>query len=321
MKTLAWNDGHTLRGKGTGAVGIIKETDRNRSIGARARAILESEYIVNIINCTVDESANDMKEMVDKANNAKADAFISNHVNAGGGVGIEGFYSCRNKNQDSIDRGRTIYNELVHTKSCLNARRYCDDKSYKGFELYVLKNTNMEAFLFEIGFVDNQRDVDAINEEEIAQAYARGIAKAYNLDKKVKKIDFPIAMFGHIQGGEDQRASGVNQCSIGTRNQALRLEALQINIDGIDFEYMVHLQGYCDTPFVPRGFMLGSMNLGLRIEGFQLNVKSIPDGYKLQYRVNLQGIGLTEWVDAGTFAGTRGESRRLEYVEIRIVSI
>lgn len=184
MKIIAWNDGHTLRGKGTGASSLIKETDRNRAIGTRARQILEADYEdIKIINCTIDESSDDMKEAVTIANNAKADIFISNHVNAGGGVGFEGFYS-RLACQKTIDLGRVIYDELIVTNSCLRARRYCDDFGYKGFDLYVLKYTNMPSLLFEIGFVDNQECVRAINNEEVAQAYARGIAKALGLKKK-----------------------------------------------------------------------------------------------------------------------------------------
>ncbi len=180
---LGWNDGHTLEGAGTGAQKFIKETDRNRRIGNKVKSILKNEYIVDIIDCTINKSSNDMRDAVNKANNAKCDVFISNHVNAGGGVGFEGFYS-RYAKQNDIAKGKIIYDELVKTKSCLAARRYCSDYSYKKFDLYVLKNTTMPAFLFEIGFVDNQKCINAINEDEVARAYVNGIVKAYNIKKK-----------------------------------------------------------------------------------------------------------------------------------------
>lgn len=184
MLNIGWNDGHTLSGIGTGAVGIIKETDRDRRIGSKARNILLNEYEgVQITNCTIDKSNNDMAEAVKIANDNKCDVFISNHVNAGGGIGFEGFHS-RMASSDDIAKGRIIYNRLVATKSCLDDRRYCSDYSYKGYDLYVLRNTSMPAFLFEIGFVDNQRCVNTVNEDEVARAYAEGIAEAYGLKKK-----------------------------------------------------------------------------------------------------------------------------------------
>lgn len=179
---IAWNDGHTLSGTGTGAVGIIKETDRNRRIGALAKKYLLEYENVEIVNCTIDKSENDMYDAVTKANNAGANLFVSNHVNAGGGVGFETFYS-RYSTQDNINKAKTIHKYLVSTKSCLKDRRCIDDYSFLGYDLYVLLNTKMDAILCEIGFVDNQTDVNAVNDDEVARAYAAGIAAAYGLKK------------------------------------------------------------------------------------------------------------------------------------------
>jgi len=182
---IGWNDGHTLSGKGTGAAKIIKETDRNRKIGALAKKYLLEYEGVEIVNCTIDKSENDMYEAVTRANNANCDLFVSNHVNAGGGAGkgFESFYS-RKSTASNIAKAKIIHKHLVATKSCLLNRRCCDDYSYKGYDLYVLINTKMDAILCEIGFVDNQECVDAVNDDEVARAYANGIAEAYGLKKK-----------------------------------------------------------------------------------------------------------------------------------------
>lgn len=180
---IGWNDGHTLSGIGTGAVGIIKETDRNRTIGLLARKYLLEYEDVEIVNCTIDISENDMYEAVTKANNSNCDLFVSNHVNAGGGVGFETFYS-RYSTADNIRKAKIIHKYLVATKSCLKDRRCTDDYSFLGYDLYVLKNTKMDAILCEIGFVDNQDCVNAVNNDEVARAYAAGIAAAYGLKKK-----------------------------------------------------------------------------------------------------------------------------------------
>ena len=180
---IGWNDGHTLSGPGTGASGIIKETDRNRRIGALARKYLLEYEGVEIVNCTIDYSNNDMYEAVTRANNAGCNLFVSNHVNAGGGVGFETFYS-RKSTQTNINAAKIIHKHLVATRSCLLNRRCCDDYSYKGYDLYVLINTKMDAILCEIGFVDNQECVNTVNDDEVARAYASGIAEAYGLRKK-----------------------------------------------------------------------------------------------------------------------------------------
>lgn len=180
---IGWNDGHTLSGTGTGAAKIIKETDRNRAIGKLAKKYLLEYEGVEIVDCTIDRSENDMKDAVAKANNANCDLFVSNHVNAGGGKGFETFYS-RKSTASNIEKAKIIHAELCATKSCLANRRCCDDYSYKGYDLYVLINTKMDAILCEIGFVDNQSCVNAVNNDEVAKAYAAGIAKAYGLKKK-----------------------------------------------------------------------------------------------------------------------------------------
>ena len=47
------NDGHTLRGAGTGAVGIIKEGEHTRLVGEEVRRLLK-EKGNTVYNCTVD---------------------------------------------------------------------------------------------------------------------------------------------------------------------------------------------------------------------------------------------------------------------------
>lgn len=184
---IGWNDGHTLSGVGTGAVGIIKETDRNRRIGALARKYLLEYENVEIVDCTIDKSSNDMRDAVVKANNANCNLFVSNHVNAGGGKGFETYYS-RKSTQANINAAKIIHKHLVATKSCLLNRRCCDDYSYLKYDLYVLINTKMDAILCEIGFVDNAECVKAVNDDEVARAYATGIAEAYGLKKKVPVV-------------------------------------------------------------------------------------------------------------------------------------
>ena len=99
------------------------------------------------------------------------------------GKGFETFYS-RKSTQSNLDKAKIIHKHLVATKSCLLNRRCCDDYSYKGYDLYVLINTKMDAVLCEIGFVDNQTCVNAVNDDEVARAYATGIAESLRIKEK-----------------------------------------------------------------------------------------------------------------------------------------
>lgn len=308
------NEGHTVKGFGTGANGFINESEHTRKVGAELKEYLRRNG-AKVINCTVDyaNSTNESLELTIKlANNQELDWFVSIHFNAGKGEGVEVYTYEGRQYQDAIDVCKNISNLGFKNRGVKS-----------GTGLYVIKKTKAKSMLIEVCFVDSS---DASKYLEVgAKAIAEAIGKALLKNQGtppnniIEEKNFNMAMFGHIQGGETTINYGTNQCSIGTRNQSLRLEAFQLNIDGVEFEYMAHLQGYCDTPLMPRGSVLGTIGRGLRIEGFQINVTAIPKGYKLQYRGNLQGIGLTNWVDSGNYCGTKNESRRLEMIEVRVI--
>lgn len=180
--TIAINMGHTLSGKGTGAVGLVKETDKNREVGNKLITKLQ-DYNCKVLNCTIDKSNNDMYEACNKANVNNADVFISIHLNAGGGTGVETFYS-RYSNSRNIEFAKKVNSDLAATSVLSPSRRCCSDYSFHGYDLYVLKNTKMDAILVELGFVDNKKDVDRWNGELIANTMLNSIVSFYNLSKK-----------------------------------------------------------------------------------------------------------------------------------------
>ncbi|MBU3103007.1 N-acetylmuramoyl-L-alanine amidase [Clostridium gasigenes] len=180
IKKIAINMGHPTSGIGTGAVGIVKETDKNREVGNKLIAKL-NRYNVEVINCTIDYSSNDMAEACQRANDSGADVFISLHLNAGGGTGVETFYSHYSK-QKCIDLAHKINSDLANTNILSPSRRCMDDMDYYGYNLYVLKNTVMDAVLVELGFVDNAKDTDRFNSEIIAETMCKSIVEFYNLD-------------------------------------------------------------------------------------------------------------------------------------------
>lgn len=170
MIKIAINAGHTISGKGKGAVGYINESEETRKVVSALIPLLEAKGH-KVIDATVDTATTQsayLRKAVELANKSKADLFVSIHFNAGGGKGCEAYTWKGKKVKQAVD----ICDNL--SKEGLRNRGVKDGSSF-----YVVKYTNMTAILVEICFVDNKRDCDLykkIGVERIAKAIADGIA-------------------------------------------------------------------------------------------------------------------------------------------------
>ncbi|ASN72263.1 putative endolysin, partial [uncultured Caudovirales phage] len=139
--------GHTLKGYDTGARGSgLKEQDITREVGE----IVTSKLRVlghTVIECAID-SANSVDESLsyraNKANSNNVDLFISIHVNAGGGQGVEIYMS----HNPTFAAARKVLNNI--TALGFNNRGIKD-----GSNLYVIRNTKAKAMLIELFFIDS----------------------------------------------------------------------------------------------------------------------------------------------------------------------
>lgn len=174
MAKFVLNAGHTLKGKGTGAVGYLNESIEARAIVKELKRRLEEKgHDVIVINIDEAESqAEYLQAVVCVANRHRdADAFVSIHLNAGGGRGCEA-YTWRGR-KHSLAVG--VCNKL--SKLGFRNRGVKD-----GSNLYVIKKTYVEATLIEVCFVDNKEDADLYKKagaKRIAQTIMRGICDAY----------------------------------------------------------------------------------------------------------------------------------------------
>ena len=122
------------------------------------------------------------------ANDAKCDFFTSVHYNAMGdtwrdsGGGIESYhykYPVNTKDKPSVKFVETIHAELIKGTKLA-------DRGVKQANFYVLKNTNMIAGLFELGFMDVKTEAELMKSleyrKECAVELTRGICKYYGKD-------------------------------------------------------------------------------------------------------------------------------------------
>ena len=141
------NDGHTLSGAGTGAVGVIKEGEHTRLVGEEVRRLLKEKGIA-VFNCTVDyaETTNEsLSLVVQQANREDLDWFISIHFNAGGGKGVEVYTYEGRQYQDAID----VCNNI-------SALGFNNRGVKVGTGLYVIRRTKAKSMLIEVCFVDTE---------------------------------------------------------------------------------------------------------------------------------------------------------------------
>lgn len=174
------NCGHTLKGAGYGACGVINESEYTRKVGYALMKVLKNSGAA-VVDCTVDKAdtqAEYLKKVVNFANNKNLDWFISIHFNASAqhkANGVEVYTYKGRKYQDALD--------------------ICDNISKLGFKnrgvkdgtgLYVIKKTKAKAILVEVCFCDNSDDIhmyhEAGGEEAIAQAIYAGIQKTVEND-------------------------------------------------------------------------------------------------------------------------------------------
>ena len=157
------NAGHTKSGKGIGAYKYLNESREARRIAYHLLYLLTSTNH-EVIPAVYDVSSNNLKEAVTLSNNKAADLFISIHLNAGGGEGVECYTWRGEKNKKALD----ICNNIA-------ALGYKNRGIKDGSGLYVIKHTKAPAILVECCFIDNKRDTEKYNAYKMAEAIYNAI--------------------------------------------------------------------------------------------------------------------------------------------------
>ncbi|MBY0754522.1 N-acetylmuramoyl-L-alanine amidase [Clostridium sardiniense] len=177
--TMGVNDGHTISGPGSGAVGRIVEGKETRMVGGELRRLLANSG-VNVVNCTIDKASSTSQSLelvVRQANRQDLDWFIAIHFNAGGGRGVEVY----------TYKGRQ-YADAVEVCKNISKLGFINRGVKEGTGLYVIRKTKAKSMLIECCFVDTD-DANKylqVGYKAIAKAIAEAVVDTVNSTEPIK---------------------------------------------------------------------------------------------------------------------------------------
>jgi N-acetylmuramoyl-L-alanine amidase len=169
MSTFTINAGHTLSGKGTGAVGFINESKENRIVTNHVIRLLKALGHV-VIDCTIDKSNNYLKDAVGASNKHKADLAISIHFNSSKNESANGVETLVYNPKDSYT---TKYANAINKEIALLGYKNRGIKQRQ--DLSWLRDTTSKAILIECCFVSNESDTNKYNAVKMAEAIVKGL--------------------------------------------------------------------------------------------------------------------------------------------------
>ena len=151
-----------------GAKGLLDETAEDRKVTARVISALRAAGHT-VYDCTDDSGrtqGQNLANIVAKCNAHQVDLNISNHLNAGGGTGVEVW--CYDEKTKDI---------AVAICASVSSALGIPNRGVKySKNLYVLRKTAGSAILVECCFVDNQNDASHWNADKCGDAIASAIA-------------------------------------------------------------------------------------------------------------------------------------------------
>lgn len=151
-----------------GAKGLLDETAEDRKVTARVISALRAAGHT-VYDCTDDSGrtqGQNLANIVAKCNAHTVDLNISNHLNAGGGTGVEVW--CYDEKTKDI---------AVAICQNVSAALGIPNRGVKySKSLYVLRKTSGRAILVECCFVDSQNDASHWNADKCGDAIASAIA-------------------------------------------------------------------------------------------------------------------------------------------------
>ena len=164
----------------------VKEKDLTLSVYNKVSSRLASLGYTVLTSRNTDKDVG-LVSRADQANKSNADMFLSIHFNAGGrgaAYGIETYYykpeagytpainKENHNNPDRIEKSRKLANKIQQN---LLYKTGAYDRGVKRASFAVLRETSIPSILVELGFIDNQEEVNKIKTNEYQEKLADGI--------------------------------------------------------------------------------------------------------------------------------------------------
>lgn len=197
MVKIALDAGHGKNTSGKRSPdGKIREWNINEAVRKKVEQKLKNYEGVSILTVS-DKTGNrdiPLGERTKKANNWKADVYVSIHHNAYGtgwnsANGVETFV-YKTQPKESVRLAQYVQEELVKQTDLKN-------RGVKASNLAVTRETNMPAILVEGGFMTNKEEAAYMKtekyQEEMATAIVNGLDKYLNLKKKAGSKNDPVS--------------------------------------------------------------------------------------------------------------------------------
>lgn len=178
MKKNMTDAGHGGYDSGAPGVHGCLEKDIVLDVANRIDNYLESQGIENTNTRTTDIFVA-LKDRTNKANNLSVNSFVSIHCNSSDSSSAQGIetYCYKFKHRTLAD--------IIH-EQLIQEGLYTKNRGIKEGDLHVVRETNMDACLVELGFITNEADYNLImnNKDRFAKAIAKGICKFNGVEWK-----------------------------------------------------------------------------------------------------------------------------------------
>jgi len=160
----------------------VKEMLRPSGIEVLLTRKEDIDYAPDEVNGKTIKKQIDLNRRIDMANAAKANVFVSLHVNAASGQnsGAETFYHSKSESGKRL--AELIQQELIKIPG-MNRR------VAKPGDFYVIKNTSMPAVIVEVGYLSSFKEQKKLQQswyqEQLSRAIAKGIANYFSINSVI----------------------------------------------------------------------------------------------------------------------------------------
>jgi uncharacterized protein YjdB/uncharacterized protein YvpB len=173
--------------------------------------------------------------------------------------------------------------------------------------------------------LSDEDDAAAITDQQDAQSPSH-MAEEDELTPQAT-VEPTLKIEAHVQNRGWLAAVG-SGATAGTTGQALRLEALKINLDAdtttypnAGISYQAHVKNIGNTAAANNGGVSGTTGRGLSIESLNINLTGgIEADYSVYYRVHVANIGWLNWAKDGQWAGSKAFAYQAEAVQVVLVN-